>query len=242
MIAELLLCLSSATAESWIAQGDAADRALKTREALACYEKAERLKPDDASLLIKLAKQHGELMTELSGNAKKQSGETALAYAQRALALAPKMADAELAVAICYGRLLDLVPARTRVEYSRRVFEHATAASRLDPKSDYAWHMLGRWHQAVATMDGLTRSIVKVVYGGLPSASLEEARSCFERAIKLRPNRLAHHIELGRTLAMMDRTEEAKKLLEKGLAMPNRERDDPGTKARGQETLDSLRG
>jgi len=242
MIVELLLCFASAGAEALIKQGDAADRALKTRDALALYQEAEKLAPDDASLLIKLAKQHGELMTELSGSAKKQSGETALAYAQRALTLAPKMADAQLAVAICYGRLLELVPAKTRVEYSRRVFEHATTASKLDPRSDYAWHMLGRWHQAVATMDGLTRGIVKIVYGGLPSASLEEARMCFERAIQLGPHRLAHHIELGRTLAMLDMREEARKLLEKGLAMPNKERDDPGTKARGKQTLDSLNG
>lgn len=244
MIAELLLCFVSSSAElqALIKQGDEADRALKTREALAIYQKAERLAPDDADLLIKLAKQHGELMTELSGTAKTKSGQTALSYAQRALTLAPKMSDAQLAVAICYGRLLDLVPAKTKVEYSRRVFEHATTASKLDPRSDYAWHMLGRWHQAVATMDGLTRGIVKIVYGGLPAASLEDARKCFERATKLRPDRLAHHIELGRTLALLERKEEALALLKKGLSMPNKERDDPGTKARGRETLEKLQG
>jgi tetratricopeptide (TPR) repeat protein len=244
MIAELLLCLASAAADagSLIKQGDAADRALKTREALVFYQRAEKLAPDDPELMIKLAKQHGELMTELKGAAVKQSAETALSYAQKALRLAPKMADAELAVAICYGRLLELVPSRTKVEYSRLVFEHATRASKLDPRSDYAWHMLGRWHQAVATMDGITKGIVRIVYGGLPAASLEDARECFERAIQLQPDRLAHHIELGRTLAMMDRSEEAKRSIEKGLAMPNKERDDPGTKARGKKTLDDLRG
>lgn len=242
MIAELLLCLVTGTASlpELVKQGDEADRALKSRQALALYEKAEKLAPPDADLLIKIAKQHGELMTELTGNAKKQSAETALSYSLRALQLSPGMADAHLAVAISYGRLLDLVSARTRVEYSRLVFEHATTASKLDPKSDYAWHMLGRWHQAVSTMDGLTRGIVKLVYGGLPGASLEKARESFEKAAQLRPDRLAHHIELGRTLALLDRKEEARKLIEKGLSMPNKERDDPGTKSRGRKTLEEL--
>lgn len=242
MMLELLVCLASAApgAAELIQKGDAADKALRTREALAFYTRAERLEPDNVALLIKLAKQHGELMTELEAAEKKEAGETALAYAKRALQHAPTDSDAQLAVAICYGRLLDLVPARTRVEYSRLVFEHASKAVKLDPRSDYAWHMLGRWHQAVTELDPLTRGIVKVVYGGLPAASLEDAQECFDKAIQLKPDRLAHHIELGRTLAMMDRKEEARRYLQRGLAMPEREKDDPGTKDRGRKTLETL--
>ena len=126
------------------------------------------------------------------------------------------------------------------MEYSRLVFEHASKAVKLDPRSDYAWHMLGRWHQAVTELDPLTRGIVKVVYGGLPAASLEDAQECFEKAIQLKPDRLAQHLELGRTLAMMDRKEEARRYLQRGLAMPEREKDDPGTKDRGRKTLETL--
>ena len=39
---------------------------------------------------------------------------------------------------------------------------------------------------------------------------------------------------------MMDRKAEAKKNLDQGLAMQNKERDDPDTKARGRETLKTL--
>jgi hypothetical protein len=47
-------------------------------------------------------------------------------------------------------------------------------------------------------------------------------------------------VELGRTYALMGRKEEAKKFIEKGVAMPNRDRDDPETKERGRMTLQSL--
>jgi hypothetical protein len=39
---------------------------------------------------------------------------------------------------------------------------------------------------------------------------------------------------------MMDRKVEAKKYLDQGLAMQNKERDDPDTKARGRASLKEL--
>jgi tetratricopeptide (TPR) repeat protein len=228
-------------AASLIAQGDALDAGLKSEAALKMYLKAEALAKGDASLLIKIAKQYGESMTAIPDEATKLvAGESALAYAERALVLAPQMADASLAVAICYGKLLDLVPPRKRVEYSRCVKEMADQAIKLDPKCDYAWHMLGRWHQAVSTMGGLTKTVVKIVYGGLPESSLLEAQKCFEVAMKLRPSRLAHVIELGRTLALRGEKAAARKTIEQGLAMPNRERDDPESKLRGKASLEAL--
>lgn len=229
------------TADQLIAAGDDLDAKLQSEKALEYYQRAEKLRPDDADLLIKIAKQYGESMTALrDADAKRRAGQTALQYAQRAQKLAPKNSDAHLAVAICYGKLLELVPAKQKVEYSKLVRQGADRAIQLNPKSDYAWHMLGRWHQAVATMDGLTKAIVKIVYGGLPSASLEEAEKCFAKARQLNSNRLAHVVELGRTYAMMGRPVEAKKYLALGLEMPNRERDDADTKIRGRQTLKEL--
>ena len=244
IVIALSLMTFSAQAQSvaeLIADGDAMDARLKSEEALAFYLKAEPLSKNDASLLIKIAKQYGESMTAIKDEeARRKAGEHALSYAQRAVKVAPRMADAHLAVAICYGRLLDLVPAKTRVEYSRLVKQGAEQAVKLDPRSDYAWHMLGRWHQAVATMSGVTRTLVKIIYGGLPAASLDEAVKCFQKAIELKADRVAHHIELGRTLALAEKKTEARQSLERGLALPNRERDDPETKVRGREALAEL--
>lgn len=224
-----------------IARGDALDAQLKTAEALAIYLDAEKLTPDDPDLLIKIAKQYGESMVDLKDDeARLAAGRKALEYARRAQALAPGMAEAHLAVAICYGRLLDLLPAREKVEYSRQVKIHTEKAIELDSRSDYAWHMLGRWHRAVADTGALLKGIVKIVYGGLPDASHEEAAAAFEKAITLNPDRVAHHIELGLTYASMGKSTEARTAINRGLALPSRERDDPDTKTRGREALGNL--
>lgn len=234
---------ATTAAAALIARGDALDSALKTAEALDAYREAERLQPDDPRLLIKIAKQYGESMVDLTDkDRRREAGETALEYARRALALDPGLADAHLAVAICYGRLLDLSPARQKVEYSRQIKIHTEKAIAIDARSDYAWHLLGRWHRAVAETGALLRGLVQVVYGGLPDATLPEAAAAFEKAVSLNPGRVSHHIELGLTYAAMGREADAKAALQRGLALPARERDDPDTKARGRAVLATLSG
>jgi tetratricopeptide (TPR) repeat protein len=231
----------SQTAAELIAQGDALDARGKTASALKAYLQAAEMQPKDATLWVKVAKQQGESMCDVSSeSAKLKLAEAALASAQKALDLSAKLADAHLAVAVCYGRLLSLVPARTKVEYSRLVKSYAESALKLNPRSDLAWHMLGRWHQACADVGGLTRGVVNLVYGGLPEASFEKAAECFTKAEKLAPQRLCHAIELGLTYVKMEEKQKAQAALQRGLALADRERDDAETRKRGMDALKDL--
>ncbi|MFC5454994.1 hypothetical protein [Prosthecobacter fluviatilis] len=224
-----------------VKQGDAYDAQYKPEAALQYYLPAEKLNPNDAALLVKIARQYVYRMTGLPDNAARlKSGRTGLAYAERAVKMAPNESDPHLAVAICLGKLTPLVGNREGIEASHRIKAEAEAAARLNPKNDFAWHLLGRWHQELAQIGGMTRAVAKIVYGALPSASYAEAEKCFQKAIALKPDRLIHYIELGRTYALMDRKAEARKFIEQGLAMTNRDQDDPETKARGRKTLQSL--
>jgi hypothetical protein len=58
--------------------------------------------------------------------------------------------------------------------------------------------------------------------------------------MKLNPQPLRNYIELGRTYAQMGQNAAARNFIEKGLAMPNFEKDDPELKVRGRETLAKL--
>lgn len=241
----VLLLLSNlllrADLASDIAKGDELDRKQLPNEALKFYESAEKQAPNNADLLISIARQYSFKMNLLTTNEGKiAAGRQALAYSERAVKAAANKSDSHLSVAISLGKLAALVGNRERVEASRRIKQSSETAVRLDPRNDYAWHILGRWHQALANMGVGTRALAKVIYGGIPAASNEEAVKCFEKAIALKPSRLIHTIELGRTYAQMGRKDEARKLINRGLAMPNREFDDPDTKIRGRATLADL--
>lgn len=239
LLATTTLALSQSAAE-WKKKGDAFEASGKTKEALAAYQEAEKKSPDDAELLVKIAKQYGDLMPSLGKAAAKDAAESSLAYSRRAVEASPKSSDPHLAVALSLGKLTPYLGSKAKVEASREIKAKADMALKLNPKSDYAHHMLGRWHQEMAAIGGGTRLLAKVVYGGVPKGSYQEALDHFAKARAINANRLIHQLEYGRTLAMMGRKAEAKAEIAKGLAMRNREADDAESKARAKATLNGI--
>jgi tetratricopeptide (TPR) repeat protein len=224
-----------------VKSGDAQEAKFQFDEALKYYLPAEKLQPDNVALLVKISRQYALRMNDLPKEADKiASGRKALAYGERAVALAPDQCDPHLCVAICLGKLTPFMSNREMVEASKRIKVAAEKAVKIDPKNDYAWHLLGRWHQSLANIGGATRALAGIIYGKLPAASNETAVECFRKAIALNSKRLVHFVELGRTYEMMGRKAEAKRYLELGLSMPNQEKDDPETKQRGRTSLKEL--
>jgi tetratricopeptide (TPR) repeat protein len=168
-------------------------------------------------------------------------GRIALDYSERAAKAAPNNSEAQLSVAISYGKMLPLLSTKEQLEASGRIKESADKAIMLDSRNDLAWHVLGRWHRVLSDTNTLKRGLAALIYGALPHTTIEESVRCFEMAIEINPHRLMHYIELGRAYAQMGRTAEARRLIEKGLKMPEVEKDDPETKRRGRETLAKLR-
>lgn len=221
-----------------VKKGDAFDAALKTKEALAVYLEAEKLQPNDADVLHKIAKQYGESMDDVTSKADKQAlGVKSLDYAKRAVAADPRNALAQLSAAVAHGRLATYLDNKTKIAYSKLVKEHVDKSLKLDPNNDLAYHVLGAWHYELANLNPILRAIAKLIYGDIPAASNEEAAKNFKKAIELNPKRLANHVELGRAYLALGQKDTARMELEKGLAMPNRQRDDEEVKRRAREIL-----
>jgi len=101
----------------------------------------------------------------------------ALDCAQRAVLADTNSAKAHLCLAVSYVKNFPFVDTRTQVHYSRFIKTEAETAIRLDPKNDVSYYLLGRWHYGVANMNFIYKGLVKIVYGGLPKASLELAKA-----------------------------------------------------------------
>jgi tetratricopeptide (TPR) repeat protein len=243
-LAANLTCAAAAgeSAGDFIQRGDALDREFKAAEALGFYQRAEKLEPKNERLLVRMARQYRHLMQDASKREEKiKLGAIALGYSLRAAALGPNDSEAQLSPAITYGKMLPLLDKREQIKSSGEIKSAAERAIKLDPRNDLAWHVLGRWHRVVAEVGGVKRAMGQLIYGSLPTTTNEEAVKCFNQAITINPNRLRHYIELGRTYAQMGRTADARKCIEKGLTMPDSEKDDPEIKRQGREALASLR-
>jgi len=233
--------LHAQSADELIRQGYVFDVKLDASSALALYRRAEKLEPRNVVILVRIARQYRHLMADATDDDEKlRLGRIALDYSERAAALAPDDSDAQLSVAISLGKMLPLEGKKEQVENSRRIKIAVDKALKLDSQNDLAWFVLGRWHQGYAELTGVRRKLGEMLYGKLPESTDADAAHCFEKAIAANPDRLIHYIELGRCYARMGRTAEARKFIEKGLAMPDVGKDDPEVKERGRETLAGL--
>ena len=234
--------MGSESAPELIQKGDVFYDKLQPADALKFYLPAEKLDSNNVRLLVRIARQYRHLMSDATNTSEKlHLGKTAVDYSRRAVALAPDDPEAQLALAISYGKMLPFEETKEKIATSRLIKIAVDKAIALDPNNDLAWQVLGRWYLALADVGGLKRALAQVKYGKLPPAKYEDAVRCFEKAIELNPNRLMHYIELGRTYALMDRDADARKFITKGLAMPETEKDDPETKNLGRQVLKKLR-
>ena len=226
-----------------LARARAAEARFEVAAALELYREADRLQPDNAVTLQKIAQQLSDLGLVVTSDAeRKAQAEQALVYAERAVKLAPDNAVNVLSLAICYGKMGVYSDTRGKIEYSRKVREAALQAIAIDPNYDWAHHVLGRWHYEVASLGSTKRFFVRLIYGGLPEASKEEAVRQLEKAVALAPQRVPHHLELAFAYLALGREGEARASFARGLALPSVELYDESAKMRAREALAGLKG
>jgi len=246
LLISTLACATFASAEALdnntlIKQADALDARLENRKALELYQEVEKSGPPSVDLLCKISRQYGLMMTDTTSvPEKKELGAKAIEYSKRAVEADEHNGKAQMCLAACYGRLAPLLDNKTKVAYSKLVKEHADKALALIPNEDLVYHILGAWNYELSSLNPILRAFAKIVYGDIPASSFEKAEENFKKAIQLNPDRLANHVELGRTYAAMGKKEEARKELNRGLEMPCKDKDDPESKHRAHEALGKL--
>lgn len=165
--------------------------------AVKIYAGAQREESNNAANLCVLARHYCDL-TYLTNSVVFQRDVIgrALDCSLQAVKAGPDNATAHASVAVCYARSCAFADIKTQLAYSRLFKQEAEKAIALDPKQDIAYYLLGRWNYEIAHVGFLARAYVRVVYGGLPNASYQDAIANFKKAIELAPDRIIHHAGL----------------------------------------------
>jgi len=186
----------------------AAERGGDVSAALKIYDAAEQAEATNSASLCELTRKYCDLMY-LTNAAPMQKDLAARALACSFLAVKANSnnATAHACVAVCYAKNCPFSDLKTQVSYSRLIKLESEKAVALDPKQDIGYYLLGRWHYGVANMGLLSRTFVKVVYGGLPPASNDEAITNFKQAIEVTPGRIINHAGLAMVYETVGRRE-----------------------------------
>jgi len=208
------------TIQNHLQAGDAAYARFDNSAALKEYQLAYKLDSTNCEALWKISRSHvdiGELADKEVQKAQYYSGEK---FARLAVRHCPDNADAHLVLAVAVGRVALMVGGKKKVELSKEVKTEAEKSLELDPNKDIAHHVLARWHREVTHLSGVLKMFAKMLYGGLPPASDEQAVAHFGKALALQPDYINHHLEMGITYEAMKNWQAARQEYKKVAELP----------------------
>src|SRR5882672_205215 len=168
-----------------------ADRLEAIPEEAAAYDKFKevlKLTPTNIHALSKCSELCSRIGKRQKDNALRDNYYTAAKiYAETALKIDPANGEASTSMAIALGRTTMSKSGKEKIATARDIRKYIDIALKADPNNFLAWHVLGRWHYEISSLNFLERSAVKLFYGGLPSSSFRESVAAFEKSESLTP-------------------------------------------------------
>jgi tetratricopeptide (TPR) repeat protein len=184
-----------------IALGDSLYTARNAQAALADYEAAISADSMSYEALWKAARSAVDL-AEFDTDQAHRVGlyKQASAYARRAVAIHPDSATPHFHLARALGREALTYGPGTRVKYAKEVRSEALAALAIDSTNPGALHVMGAWNAEIMRLSGFERFMAKNFLGGgiFNQASWQNALDYMTKSVKYDPNRIVHHLDLGK--------------------------------------------
>lgn len=202
-----------------IKKGEELSKKWDYKGAVTLYEKALITDTNNYELLWRIADNYIKLGIMAKDTDKAALYEKAADCAAKAIAVDPEKINGHTRLAIAQGRLAIFKGGKIKVELSKSVKAEAEKALKINPNNDEALHTLGAWHREIASLPGILKVFAKIIYGGLPPASKEEAVKYLEKAVVVNPKIVEHHLELGRCYMKVNNWVSAKKAWGECLAL-----------------------
>ncbi len=162
---------------------------------------------------------------------------TAQVYAKTALRLYPNSDEANVAMAFSIAKSLMLKSGKEKITAVKELKSYGDKAVTQNPRNFKAWHVLGKWNYEVSSLNAIEKTAVKVIYGGLPAASLKNSIMYYEKAKSLAPNFTLNYLELAKAYNKNDEKTKALTQLNNLLVIKNQTEDDPRIKAEAQTLI-----
>jgi len=202
------------TAAMHVAEGDSASAALNAAAALHHYKAAIAIDSNDYAALWKASREAVSL-GEFDTSKTQQKGfyEEGEKYGRRAVQVSPAGSDGWFVLARAIGRNSLTLGKKERVHFAKEIREDALTSLKYDSLNAGALHVLGRWNAEIMRLSGFSRFFAKNFLGGeiFNAASWDSAVVYMNKAVKVEPNRIVHHLDLGEIY--MDRNKKGDKAL-----------------------------
>jgi tetratricopeptide (TPR) repeat protein len=158
-----------------------------------------------------------------------------LALAEELLAAYPDSARSHYSYALSAGNLALFVGGGDKVRLGKEIKDSLDRALALDPDLVDAYRVRGVYFYELATLGRLLRIFAKILYGGVPRGTLEDAAADFEQAIAREPHSLFAYYHLAKTRYAQRNYAEAQRLCAQVETLPDSDGQDPVTRREAAE-------
>ncbi|MEO7119588.1 MAG: hypothetical protein ABIY62_00750 [Ginsengibacter sp.] len=207
--------------------------------AIATYKDALKLDPSNVYLLCKCSELCSRIGNRLKDNKAQQDDfyQAAKTYAHTALQVNPQYSDANFVMALVMGTDALRKSGKEKIEAVKDIKKYADISVKYDPLNYKAWFILGKWYYEINNLNYFERTAVKVFYGALPPATIEDAIKCFEKVKSINESFILNYLSLAKAYKKKDEENIAKENLMVMFNLPNKTQDDEKIKSDGRELL-----
>jgi len=231
----------STPVDAAVERGDQAFAHGQLREALAAYQQAAAGVATHFAALCGLARVESELSEGAPGEERRRLVAAAVEHARAAVKVAPDRAQGHVWLAVALGQQAQMEGPKTRAGLWREIRSELDRAIGIDPGIARAYLERGRWNRRLASRGLWERSVSKVLLAHVPhGASMDNAVRDLEKAVELAPGDIESRMELARVYLKLDRFGDARRELERVVAIPAGRPRDPGLQAEAREQLEKL--
>lgn len=189
-------------------------------EALMLFEKVLLAEPDNYQALLNAAYLHFRQGWLYSDKTKKKEHYLTLqSYARRALDLKPTEYQAKFLVIVGKAKMARYLSSGEQVRIARELQADLTALSLLAEDDPNCLYLLSWLNFKVGNTSSLEKLLASVLFGGLPEdLTTENGFALMHKAIRLRPDYLVYHYDIGVYQQRLGNMEKARPWFEKVLA------------------------
>ena len=235
------LLLFAQTIPELLSKADQFEKQLKEEEAYGTYKDVLKQDPHNLKALTMCSELASRIGKRQEDKAKSVDFyNAAKIYAQRALNVDSTNDEANCVMAIAMGRMALISSGKEKVMHVKEIKRYADIALKNNPNSFKAWHILGKWNYEVSNLNAFEKAAIKLLYGGVPRASLDDAIKYYEKARTLAPTFILNLYELAKAYRKNGQDDKAIENINRMLKLPNKTAEDPFYKQEAKKMLQEL--
>ncbi len=238
MIGGYMVCAQDI--EGTFAQAARNEKDIREEEALQNYRSILETQPHNVKALCKVAE-----LTARVGNRHKDAKQRLAAfsqawqYAELALKTKPD-AEVNYIMADIAAKTAGVTSGKEKATQLRLAKNYTDTALIMNANHARALHLQGKWHMDVVNLNTAEKAAVRVLFGGMPRATVMDAIKSFEKARAADPLWLVSYLDLGKAYVKNHQSDKAIEVFSRLVKLPPKTGDDESYKAEGRALLASL--